>query len=711
MNLDDIRRGYFERFPDLAWLDMALKSDVNRKPFFYFRDIPSFVQDLNGATLAMARLGKNLEERFAFHGEVAVYLLPWKDFQKRAFIAIATRNAEISAQVQGSAGQASGTASGASRYVPSSQLVVVLSPDPTIAAKVKQWQDDVETNLIVVPLATSFQDKDSAERLLVDRMIQFIGDRDLYKTDQPVEGGAFFGRGELIEDIYSALKGRQYVNLLGLRRLGKTSIIHQLAQVSSRRKMVVVKADLQSARPDSIETIPGQILTSMVDRLQERRSRGESVWTGDIAKSVGDLRPASTVQNDIIRLAKKNSSLHFVVALDEIETAYAMSKEHPHHIKSFFGLFRAAVQGASNISLMFSGVANDMFDRSTLGEAERTDNPLFRQVTPFYVNPFSLDETGDLLDGLGRPSLLSWTDGAIELVHELTGGIPLLVRGVASRVRAEIYPQQEVRRVSDYLQVGTEDVLAAATGEWRTEAAEIWNEIVEALGIHYPAAALLLDSKYSEDDLRDITQGDRDFTRAADILRRLGILESTDPVIRFSGSYKSLRSLTGPQLPGKVTSMLTKEERSFVDEAVSSAESESLEFKETGRYCLREKARRSYVEESVLKTVAAFLNTGSGGDLLIGVGDDGKLMGLGKDLSLFKGASTDEFERWLTKDLLGRKLGTDVVAMFVGVKFPIVRGIQICWVKVRRADRPIKTADGLYYLRLGNQTLKMTPDE
>lgn len=86
-------------------------------------------------------------------------------------------------------------------------------------------------------------------------------------------------------------------------------------------------------------------------------------------------------------------------------------------------------------------------------------------------------------------------------------------------------------------------------------------------------------------------------------------------------------------------------------------------------------------------------------------------MGLGKDLSLFKGASTDEFERWLTKDLLGRKLGTDVVAMFVGVKFPIVRGIQICWVKVRRADRPIKTADGLYYLRLGNQTLKMTPDE
>ena len=60
-----------------------------------------------------------------------------------------------------------------------------------------------------------------------------------------------------------------------------------------------------------------------------------------------------------------------------------------------------------------------------------------------------------------------------------------------------------------------------------------------------------------------------------------------------------------------------------------------------------------YVEESVLKTIAAFLNT-SGGDLFIGVNDNKEIKGLDKDYKTFKEEDqTDGFYKHLD-NLIGK---------------------------------------------------------
>src|SRR5207302_6489257 len=66
-------------------------------------------------------------------------------------------------------------------------------------------------------------------------------------------------------------------------------------------------------------------------------------------------------------------------------------------------------------------------------------------------------------------------------------------------------------------------------------------------------------------------------------------------------------------------------------ELIKRGESKTLEFKSTLRWSVKE-ARKDdkLVTHAVLKTVAAFLNT-EGGDLLIGVADDGSIVGIEQD--------------------------------------------------------------------------------
>jgi hypothetical protein len=66
-------------------------------------------------------------------------------------------------------------------------------------------------------------------------------------------------------------------------------------------------------------------------------------------------------------------------------------------------------------------------------------------------------------------------------------------------------------------------------------------------------------------------------------------------------------------------------------ELIKRGESKTLEFKSTLRWSLKENRKDDKgVTHAVLKTVAAFLNT-EGGDLLIGVADDGSVVGIEHD--------------------------------------------------------------------------------
>lgn len=160
-----------------------------------------------------------------------------------------------------------------------------------------------------------------------------------------------------------------------------------------------------------------------------------------------------------------------------------------------------------------------------------------------------------------------------------------------------------------------------------------------------------------------------------------------------------------------------------VAELIRLGESGAVEFKSTARRNLHTNERDPAIEAVVARTVCGFLN-GRGGTLLIGVGDDGEVVGLGADLPLMKFPDTDGYELFLT-DLLRTTLGLPALS---GVRIgfetagggPGDPGAQVCRIDVDPSPVPVyltppkgtgHNREPELWVRAGNGTRALRIDE
>jgi hypothetical protein len=146
---------------------------------------------------------------------------------------------------------------------------------------------------------------------------------------------------------------------------------------------------------------------------------------------------------------------------------------------------------------------------------------------------------------------------------------------------------------------------------------------------------------------------------------------------------------------------------------IAAGESATLEFKSSARWDIKQNQQNKVMEDVIAKTVAAFLNSATGGTLLIGVDDDGQVVGLDHDYkTLSKRPNRDGFENWLLTILL-RHFGQDAIG-FLFTTFHEMNGHDVCRVVARPATRPCYITDNQnehLYVRTGNATKQLTTKE
>lgn len=124
-----------------------------------------------------------------------------------------------------------------------------------------------------------------------------------------------------------------------------------------------------------------------------------------------------------------------------------------------------------------------------------------------------------------------------------------------------------------------------------------------------------------------------------------------------------------------------------IEEMIAEGESDELEFKSSLRWDLQQGCLNKKLEEVIQKTVAAFANS-FGGTLLIGVADDGEVLGLENDYASLGDADKDKFEMHL-RNLLSNAFGNSYVASRIKIRFPNVAGKEICHVEIQQHHEPL----------------------
>lgn len=188
-------------------------------------------------------------------------------------------------------------------------------------------------------------------------------------------------------------------------------------------------------------------------------------------------------------------------------------------------------------------------------------------------------------------------------------------------------------------------------------------------------------------------------------------------VENYRSFIESRRQLLADQLNQFLNNITVTPEDTIVKldlkEIIKEGESTIIEFKSTLRWNLRENQLDKRMEEVILKSVAAFAN-GEGGRLLIGVADDGEILGLQYDYNTLRNADKDYFELHL-RNLINHAFGKDFTTRHLTITFPVIDDKEICEINIKASNNPVfldvRNRNGQkekkFYVRSGNSSQDM----
>jgi hypothetical protein len=136
---------------------------------------------------------------------------------------------------------------------------------------------------------------------------------------------------------------------------------------------------------------------------------------------------------------------------------------------------------------------------------------------------------------------------------------------------------------------------------------------------------------------------------------------------------------------------------------ILSGESKTLEFKQTLSLDIKTGVKAKYIEDSVIKTIAAFLNS-DGGTLLIGVEDEGNIIGVNREIDfLFK--SKDKYLLHL-KNIIMSRLGADLYPL-IDQRAIFLNSKDIVVIKCSPSNSEVYVDGKDFYVRTNPSTDKL----
>ena len=154
------------------------------------------------------------------------------------------------------------------------------------------------------------------------------------------------------------------------------------------------------------------------------------------------------------------------------------------------------------------------------------------------------------------------------------------------------------------------------------------------------------------------------------------------------------------RLGKRVTNYLRSVQQTSTQDLIAQGEGDFVEFKSTLRWNLKAEKKDKNITHAITKTIAAFLNS-DGGILLVGVGDDGEVLGLDAD----RFENEDKMLLFLT-DTIKTQLGTlhldhinfhtETIADKNVLRIDVQAGSDPCYLSKEKLDH--------FYIRTGPST-------
>ena len=314
------------------------------------------------------------------------------------------------------------------------KLYIIYDNQKPSAFKLQKFRENKRD---VIPIALSIliknkniTDSNEIQKTLWEIEEPFLTRPDPYFTLSPVNDPIwFFGRKEELERIPQLLIQGQHIAVIGLRKVGKTSI---LKQIQLRFVNIpTVHINMQSVEVNSLKLFE-KILKSLFEELKLLK-----------IKKISNVKPVLEIDDFTNQITKyfKNwkKSGHdepFLIIIDEIDKFFPdvnnieRDKILTEYIK-FSGALGGLAQTDQSIVTLVAGYRPDINRKSQFSQ-ELEINPMFKQFKEIFLGNFNEADSLEMIKEIGLWKNIIWDDESINRVFDYCGGHPLITRLFAS---------------------------------------------------------------------------------------------------------------------------------------------------------------------------------------------------------------------------------------------------------------------------------------
>lgn len=345
------------------------------------------------------------------------------------------------------------------KYVPATLRLdrgchILISNDSNIEVRIHELFKDTNLNSIVIPFSyheflSGKMDRDA----IINRFKKYLFDADLFSTKNVINNDLFFfGRRDYVQDIAAKCKQGVHCGVFGLRRSGKTSLLHAV-----RRKL--------EAEGYTVIYIPCQKDLSNLNwksALHEIVKKVQKALQFDLSKlSFEDAyrkNSAHAYFEADMNVMLEGMSHPIILLFDEIESiTFDVQESQPswregNSFKDFWNVLKGYYsEHLSKITIVVAGT-NPMINEEPLMKLSQHPNPMYGQFSMSnqgaYLPPFDIDSTCEMINTLGAYMGILFQDSVAAAMTEDCGGHPYLIRLLCGSIKQYIQKSSIPRPVT-----------------------------------------------------------------------------------------------------------------------------------------------------------------------------------------------------------------------------------------------------------------------
>jgi len=313
-----------------------------------------------------------------------------------------------------------------------SSTFIVIHRDPRGNNKLKKWGR--EQGLAVLPIF--YEESLPTGDALLQKLAYELYSFDVFDVTGPVADDLqFYGRREEARDLAKKLQTGQIRSCFGIRKIGKTSILHRV--VNEVRDSYDCTTFLIDAESDSVFKLSASSLINSLAASLEQAKIDEDDKLFIIPDDV-DIATAS----ERLRDAVESHERQILFVFDEIDYLTPTSPTAPHwrsDFNAFWRNLRAVYQASAirrrNFSLLISGVSSKWFAEESIDGVE---NAVLSFVPEEYLSPLPRGAAAAMIRRLGRTAGLIFNDDVAGEIASGCADMPFWIRKACSFIHSKV---------------------------------------------------------------------------------------------------------------------------------------------------------------------------------------------------------------------------------------------------------------------------------